>query len=174
VARYSDADKTKALTIAQELGAAEASRATGIPAGTIRSWLHRTQRRNGQKRCNGRPATQRRTPKLKAVQEDVLEKARQEAAEYTAERLKELTDRLYSVTDRAVARVLEMIDEIEPRQGDRDTAAWLRALVGAMHYGLQDGQLLAGQPTGRTETLTGKEARERLTGKIDELAQRRV
>jgi len=158
VARYSEADKAKALAIAEELGAAEASRATGIPAGTIRSWLHRQQRRNGQKRCNSRPATQRRTPKLKAAQEDVLERARQEAAEYTAERLKELGDQFYQVAN---------------EEGDRDTAAWLRALVGAMHYGLRDGQLLAGKPTGRTEVHSADEARERLAGKLDELAQRR-
>lgn len=42
--RYSDVERTEALTIADEHGAAEASRQTGIAAGTIRRWRHEAGR----------------------------------------------------------------------------------------------------------------------------------
>ncbi len=38
---YSDELKIKAMAIADKIGSAEASRATGVPAATIRSWIHR-------------------------------------------------------------------------------------------------------------------------------------
>ncbi len=61
MARYDEALKTKALAIAETAGAAEASRATGIPDVTIRVWLHRAKRNggNGAKNGNGNGETKR-------------------------------------------------------------------------------------------------------------------
>ena len=61
MARYDESLKTKALAIAETAGAAEASRATGIPDVTIRVWLHRVKRNggNGAKNDNGNGETKR-------------------------------------------------------------------------------------------------------------------
>lgn len=178
VARWSEADREKALAIAQELGAAEASRATGIPAGTIRSWVHRAKRRNGHKARNTRKAaTQRRTPKLRRAQEalaaEAIDRARAEAGEYIAERLKAVADRLYGAGERALARIEEMLDKVDPTRGDRDLAAYLRSLVGAMHYGFQDAQLLTGKPTQRSEVLSGEDARRLIAERVARLSAAR-
>lgn len=164
---HDEATKTKALTIALNLGPAEAARATGIPAGTIRCWLHRSQR-NGPTQRNAE--TQRRTEKLRAAQEQITRKALAEAGEYIADRLKSIADRLYAMAEQALAEVESTIKA--PGVKDRDSAAWLRSVVGAMHYGLQDGQLLAGKPTERHE-VNVEDARARLAGRLDELAARR-
>ncbi len=180
-ASRSEAEREKALVIARECGAAEASKATSIPTGTIRAWLCRERVRSGAAPATtATPAarTQRRTPKLKeaqdAVTREALEKARTEAVDYVAERLKQVADRLYGAGEKALARIEEMLAKVDPKkEGDRDTAAYLRALVGAMHYGFQDAQLLAGKPTERPEIVSAEQVRSRLTDRIDELAERR-
>jgi transposase-like protein len=145
-------ERERALIIARELGAAEASRGTGIRAGTIRSWLSRERRRGGVA-----PAAQtpRRPQKLRAAHDEVTEEAmarvRSEAAEYVAGRLREVADRLYRMGEQALERIEEMLAAIGATDWDRDLSSGLRALVGAMHYGFRDAQLLAGKPTGRIE-----------------------
>ncbi len=153
VAKYDEATKQKALAIAESAGPAEASRATGIPAGTIRSWMHRLQRNGSPQRNN--PATQRETQKMRALQAQVVEQAVQEAGEYIADRLKGLADGLYRLAEEGLQEVRGfMRSSPDP---DRDSAAWLRALVGAMHYGIQDAQLLSGKPTARPEAVNRHE-----------------
>ncbi|MGB9886741.1 MAG: hypothetical protein ACPLRW_07085 [Moorellales bacterium] len=147
--------KAKALAIAQELGAAEAARATGIPAGTIRSWLHRMQRNgNGGGRCNN-VATQRETQKFKALKEEAFSRAIEEAGGYIIERLKGLADGLYAAAEEALREFRTFM--ARPGEKDRDAAAWLRAVVGAMHYAIQDAQLLSGKPTARPEVVERRE-----------------
>ncbi len=143
--RWPDDLKQRALAIAESAGAAEAAKATGISAGTIRCWLHRLQR-NGE-RCNA--ATQRNTEKLGGLKTQVMEQAVREAGEYIRERLKELADALYGLATEGVAEARAFL--AAPGEKDRDTAAWLRSVVGAMHYGIQDAQLLSGRPTARSE-----------------------
>lgn len=159
--RYDDNLKAQAIVTAQAAGAAEASRATGIPAGTIRCWLHRLQRNGATEgdRCNN-VATQRETQKLKALQETVMERAVEEASGYIADRLKGLADKLYSLAEKAVGKVdVAISDPPELPKGkqaephDRDGAAWVRALVGVMAQAIDKAQLLSGKPTTRPEVM---------------------
>jgi transposase-like protein len=149
------AEKEKALAIAQELGPAEAARATGIPAGTIRSWLCRLQRNDGTQRNS---AAQRNTPKLREAQQRVMEKAVADAGEYITERLKGLADRLYGLAEKAVGKIDTAIaDPAEapkgkrPEDHNRDGAAWVRSLVGVLAQAIDKAQLLSGKPTARPE-----------------------
>lgn len=185
---WTEADKTKALAVARRLGAAEASRATGIPAGTIRSWLCRSQQGTGRKAQRNRKTARNATPpttapanqKARALEQEVMAKAVEEAGEYVRNRLKGLADRLYGLAEKAAEKIDTAIsDPKELPQGkkceshDRDGAAWLRSLVGVLAQSIEKGQLLAGKPTGRTEVLTGEKARAKVAGKLDELAARR-
>jgi hypothetical protein len=172
--------RPKALAIARELGAAEASRATGISPGTIRSWLSREKTGAGKTTVG----SSRRTPKRREAEEAVaraaMDQARAEASRYVADRLKEMADRLYDTSRLALARVVEMLREYGMQSdgktlktGGRGDAAWLRSLTGVVGLSIDKAQLLAGKPTERTEVLTADEARERLTGRLDELDARR-
>ncbi|MGE5572951.1 MAG: hypothetical protein ACM3ZU_08045 [Bacteroidota bacterium] len=164
MAHYDESLKAQAIATAQAAGAAEASRATGIPAGTIRCWLHRLQRNGATEggRCN--VATQRETEKLRALQETVVERAVEEASSYIADRLKGLADRLYALADKAVGKVdVAISDQTELPKGkqgeshDRDGAAWVRALVGVMAQSIDKAQLLSGKPTARPEVMNRHE-----------------
>lgn len=150
------AEREKAVAIAQELGAAEASKATGIPAGTIRSWLSRTALRNSGMQRN--TATQRDTQKLREAQQRVMEKAVEEAGQYITERLKGLADRLYGLAEKSVGKIDVAISDAgetpknkHPETHDRDGAAWLRSLVGVLAQSIDKAQLLSGKPTARAE-----------------------
>lgn len=165
MAHYDESLKAQAIATAQAAGAAEASRATGIPAGTIRCWLHRLQRNAATEgdRCNV-VATQRETQKLKALQEAVVERAIGEASSYIADRLKGLADKLYSLAEKAVGKVdIAISDPPELPKGkqgeshDRDGAAWVRALVGVMAQSIDKAQLLSGKPTARPEVMNRHE-----------------
>lgn len=160
MAYYDESLKAQAIATAQAAGAIEAARATGIPAGTIRCWLHRLKRNGVTKgdRCN--VATQRETQKLKALQETVMERAVEEASGYIADRLKGLADRLYALAEKAVGKVdVAISDGAEAPKGkqgephDRDGAAWVRALVGVMAQAIDKAQLLSGKPTARPEVM---------------------
>jgi len=145
--KWTEGEKQKALAIAEKLGAAEAARATGISAGTIRCWLHRQAQRNGQMQRNGE--TQQETQKLRELKEQVFKQAVAEAGEYITDRLKGIVDELYALAEDGVKETRRFM--ANPGIKDRDSAAWLRAVVGAMHYGIQDAQLLSGKPTARPE-----------------------
>jgi len=157
------------MAIAASIGAAEAARATSIPVGTIRCWMHRERCSNGEAQRNG--VTQRRTSKLKALEEKVVAQAVAEAGDYVRDRLKQLVDEFYGLAEDGVKEARAFM--AKPGEKDRDSAQWLRAAVGAMHYGLQDAQLLAGGPTERHE-VNVDDARSRLASRIDELAARRA
>lgn len=147
---WTEEEKTKALAIAETLGSSEAAKATGIPVGTIRSWRHRLGLCNGNGNDAQRPpATQRSTQKFKELREEVMDKAIEDAGAYVRDRFKELADKLYGLAEDGVVEARNYLKK--PGTKDRDSAAWLRAVVGAMHYGIQDGQLLSERPTARSE-----------------------
>ncbi|MFO7172043.1 MAG: hypothetical protein DIU70_003610 [Bacillota bacterium] len=176
--RWTEEQIAQAIAIAAASGAAEASRQTGIPAGTIRSWLHR-RGCNAADRCNGETqgsrATQRRTPKMRQLEEEVRERAVQIAVERVAdqitERLGRLADRLYTLAEKAAVKVEAAIADrgervpgldgkpvaVRPEPHDRDGAAWVRALVGVMAQAIDKAQLLSGKPTARPEVVDRRE-----------------
>ena len=149
---WTEEQKQKVLAIAEAAGAAEAERATGIPAGTIRSWIHRLQRNGNSQSIT---ATQRNTKKLGELQQRIMQQAIAEAGEYIVNRLKSLANELYGLAEDGVKETRAYMKA--PGTKDRDSAAWLRSVVGAMHYGIQDAQLLSGKPTARPEVTNRHE-----------------
>jgi transposase-like protein len=140
--RWTDEQKFRALTIAETTTISEAAKQTSVPAGTIKRWRSETN--------PNRTEDQNRTPKkLKDLQRAAMERAVDQAGEYIVERLKTLTDKLYGLAEAGVIETKTFMAQC--RSKDRDSAAWLRAVVGAMHYGIHDAQLLAGKPTARPE-----------------------
>ena len=165
---WTEAEKQKAITIAQAAGAAEASRATAIPSGTIRSWVHRLQHEPKSQKHDPSVATQQRiTPQLQKLQDQVFERAVEEASEYITERLKGLADKLYSLAEKSVLKVDVAISDPEDKlppgvkrrrlPHDRDGAAWLRSLVGVLAQSIDKAQLLSGKPTARPEVVNRRE-----------------
>lgn len=144
--KHDEAAKRKALAIADTVTVREAAAQTGVPEGTIKRWRFESRTEQGE------PNRTNRTPKnLQRITEAAMARAVDEASDYIADRLKNLADGLYCLAEEGLREVREfMRSRPEP---DRDSAAWLRALVGAMHYGIQDGQLLAGKPTARPEVM---------------------
>lgn len=150
VAKYDEATKQKALAIAETVTVREAAEQTGVPEGTIKRWRFelRTER--------GEPNRTSRTPKnLEPLRAQAVQRALAEAGDYIADRLKTLADGLYRLAEEGLQEVRDfMRSQPDP---DRDSAAWLRALVGAMHYGIQDAQSLSGKPTARPEAVNRHE-----------------
>lgn len=142
--KWSEEQKAKALTIAEAISISEAARQTGIPAGTIKRWRSEMNRTE--------PSEPNRTPKkLENLAEEAIQTALEEAKEYIVDRLKALADELYSLAEDSVKETRAFM--AKPGEKNRDTAAWLRAVVGAMHYAIQDAQLLSGKPTVRPEVI---------------------
>lgn len=149
--------KLKALAIAETAGIPEASRATGIPAGTIKRWRFETRRAKNPNRTEPAEPT-RASQKLEALQAEAVERAVDEAGQYITQRLKGLADSLYTLAEKAVKKVDTAIsDSEELHEGkraeahDRDGAAWLRGIVGVLAQAIDKAQLLSGRPTARPE-----------------------
>lgn len=153
--RWTEEQKLKALALAEVATIREAAEQTGIPAGTIKRWRFeiRTER--------GEPSEPNRASKtVERLGQQAAQEAVEEARDYIVERLKGLADGLYALAEEGLAAVREFMRGDPDKGGpepDRDSAAWLRALVGAMHYGIQDAQLLSGKPTARPEVVNRHE-----------------
>lgn len=149
--RWTEEQKIKALTIAETVSITEAARQTGIPAGTIKRWRSEANRTEPSE-----PNEPNRTPKkLEALAKQAAQEAVAEAKDYIVERLKALADELYRLAEDGVRETRTFM--ARPGDKDRDSAAWLRAVVGAMHYAIQDAQLLSGKPTARPEVVERRE-----------------
>lgn len=147
--QWSDEDRQRAITLAQEVGKAEAARQLGMPAGTIASWLHRS----------GISLT---TPQALEQMRPAVERKMM----LTAERKAVLADHLADLAYRATAQLAAKIDA--DVVSARDLVAALTAAVDRL-------QLLTGEATQRTEaTVSGEPARERLLAAVSTLAERRV
>lgn len=142
--RWTEEQKIKALTLAEAVSITEAAKQTGIPAGTIKRWRSEANRTE--------PGEPNRTPKkLETLAEQAAHEAVAEAKDYIVGRLKALADELYRLAEDGVRETRAFM--AQPGTKDRDSAAWLRAVVGAMHYAIQDAQLLSGKPTARPEVV---------------------
>ncbi|MHB8928772.1 MAG: hypothetical protein ACYC9Q_14215 [Bacillota bacterium] len=148
--------KLKALTIAETAGIPEASRATGVPAGTIKRWRFENRAKNPNRTERAEPT--RASQKLEALQAEAVERAVDEAGQYITQRLKGLADSLYTLAEKAVKKVdVAICDKDELPEGktaevhDRDGAAWLRGIVGVLAQAIDKAQLLSGRPTARPE-----------------------
>jgi len=146
--KWSDEEKQKAIALAQQTSVREAVKAMGVPRATIGRWL---AEQNGTGHL-GRDGTPK---KLEAMAEQAARAATAEVKDYIVDRLKSLADELYKLAEAGVRETRQFM--AAPGGKDRDAAAWLRAVVGAMHYGIQDAQHLSGKPTARPEMVNKHE-----------------
>lgn len=146
--RWTEEQKIKALTIAEAVSITEAARQTGIPRGTIGRWMVEMKRNDG----NETSETKRDPKTIERLAEQAAKEAVAEAKYYIVDRLKSLADELYQLAEDGIRETRQFL--AAPGSKDRDSAAWLRAVVGAMHYGIQDAQLLSGKPTARPEVTS--------------------
>lgn len=159
---YTPEQREEALVLMQAHGHAEAARRTGIPVGTISSWGHRAGVDSGAATVATKAAIEQRVATMaerKTKLADDLAKA--------AERM--LRDAFAPTLERKVVpgtqwRRTEIVDVHNPTT----THAERRQAVEAVARAVETVQLLTGEATQRTETVTGKaaaieEARERST-----------
>lgn len=168
---HNEADKEKALAIAELTSVREAAEQTGIPEGTIKRWRYELRT------AAGATPKSRVPPPIREALDEARAQAVAAAGELLGQKLMELIDGLYGLAREALAEARATITA-EDSLRDRDTAAWLRACIGAMHYGIQDSRLIAGESTSKSEVsihdADGADSpRDRLARRIDELAQRR-
>lgn len=139
--QYTEAQRDEALRLLAEVGKAEASRATGIPAGTIASWGHR----------NGVTAP---SPEQLSAGMAAMAAVRTETWQV---RKVALGEKLGTLCEKMATKIDERLDE-DSLRGVRDLAASIAILV-------DRAQLLTGGATQRTETV------ERTTEAEAEVAQ---
>lgn len=146
--KWSEEEKLRAVALAQQTSVREAVKATGIPLATIGRWLSERNKASGTEQ----PERNRTPKKLEALAEQATQAAVAEVKDYIVDRLKALADELYALAENGVRETRQFM--ASPKAKDRDSAAWLRAVVGAMHYGILDAQLLSGKPTARPEVTS--------------------
>lgn len=140
--------KIRALTIAMKDGAAAASRATGIPASTIRVWKS--------------TALKQARAAEKDLETIVGEKIEELAA---APRPKEMGERSYALAALALDRIRDQLVKADSERSKGD-AFWLRATVGAFKVLTETGNLLLGKPTSRPESAHTGEIKHDIIGKL--------
>lgn len=150
MARWSEEQKIEAVTIAHASGAAEAARATGISAGTIRSWMSREKKSESETVATdagvATVATQR-SAKTRALAEQATARAVERAADQIADITAEAASDILGLIQSSV-RLIETTMKNGPNS-DESKAGWLRALVGVMAQSVEKYQLLTGKPTSR-------------------------
>lgn len=145
--KYTSEQKAEALAIAEATSQAEAEARTGIPMGTIGWWASSERAKT--------PHKDRLPKQMQTLSQEAAMQAKENVAGYITERLKGLADGLYELAEQGLTEVKSFM--AKPGGKDRDTSAWLRAVIGAMHYGIQDAQLLSGKPTMRPEVVERRE-----------------
>lgn len=140
---YTEKRKQEAITIALATSAAEASRQTGIPAGTIRAWKNRRQV----------PAE----APVAAV--EAIEAGLQRATDIIADQMSSLAVDAFNLAKNALAEAALMIGNGSVNTSDGGPvcgrgdlqAKWLHAVIGAFGQATQKAMLLSGKPTSRLE-----------------------
>ena len=140
---WTEEQRASALTIYVQQGAAAASRLTGIPSGTIKSWANRT------------PGLQplREETRRDLTQAAVEERTRQASLSW-AERKVGLIDQLGGIAEALLDCAADMIEDERPREAKE-------ALVGAA-IAIDKCQLLSGGATGRQEVEVPQLIRDQL------------
>lgn len=149
--KWSGDEKQRALGLYVEHGPAEASRQTGIPQGTIKSWASRLdlqQQQQDTTRRNTRAAVERRKRSLE-------------------ERRAVLTEKLGELAELGVDWALEALAD-----PDRDVS--VRDAIGAWTRAIHDLQLLSGAATSRPDWSSAdpEERRARIIELTSQLEQR--
>lgn len=161
MASWSLEQREEALRLYVEFGAGEASKRTGIPAGTIRSWRHRADKR--AKAPGDAPATDAGSQPPLAAQRSERVQAAIDGARLTHAQNRSTIGRLASSA--AVTLIAQAIDA-KPREA--------ADLMRAGEAAVRTAQLLDGGATSRVDLSTdAEEARAQIRRIRDELAERR-
>ncbi len=160
VAKWTEAQKAEAIAIAEASSIPEASKATGVPTGTIKYW--RTQE-----------PTDQPTPEEKRR---AIKEALTRAMAHIEQRQADLADKSFSVAAFALEVVEDLVQRAAAQQHKVDYPALIRAVVGVYAQTVEKGQLVSGQATARSEErhehrhVDYQEARERVLSRVDRLA----
>lgn len=149
--KYSDEEKQRVLALADAVGASEASRLTGVPTGTILSWRHLMRKAAGIPTETKHKEAAELKESIETAKQKGLELAARQIGDYIAERVKNLADELYDLAASALREAKHILENTKEKDKSVARARWLHSVIGAMHYGIQNAQLLAGKPTVRTE-----------------------
>ena len=131
--------------------ATEAAKATGIAAGTIRSWMSRAKKAESEAAATdagaAAAATQRRCAKTKVLAEQALLGLWRERADQNSRHHCGGAGDILGLIQSSV-RLIKATMEDGPNS-DEAKAGWLRALVGVMAQGVEKFQLFNRQATSR-------------------------
>jgi len=150
---YNTADKAEAMELARRLGATAASEETGIPRGTIATWLHREEPRE--------------EPDPEAIRE-----AEESGRLRAIAQVDQLRAKMIGMLDRTAARAIVQLHKLVemPLGKDEWPSQRIRALVGAIDYMIKNAQLLEGEATDRSEARHEHSYKDDIKGRIDRLA----
>ena len=143
MAKWTEEQRLKALSIAAATSAREASVKMGIPRGTITRWMSESKGEYDDNIPHG-PSR-----KAKELAEEVIEEAKAEVREVVVDQVRQLSEKLLEVNLRALSAIEEAIDA--GRNPDESNAQWVRALGSIFAQGVDRQQLLDGKPTQRSE-----------------------
>ena len=152
MAKWTEADKIKALAIAEASSTQEAEKETGIPSATIRSWRLRAKGvATGMNATNATVATQRNAipKKIEILSKEIIEEAKEQVREVVADRVQQVANGLLDLVEAARAEAQSLIESgLDP---DDTKSQWLKAVIGAIAQGTEKHQLFMGKPTTRQE-----------------------
>ena len=170
--KWSQEDKLRALALAQASSAGEASKQTGIPRGTILTWMRAVNQSDQSTNQSTLPKT------VRDVAKEAVESAKAEVRDYIVDQVRQWSSSMMEMSIEAAKQAMVAVQH-KPADdtSTADWARWLHALVGAMDYGVKNHQLLEGKPTGRQEVVNSdgdQSTRESLQTVRDELAELRA
>lgn len=146
--KWTEEDKLKALAIAEASSASEASKQTGIPRGTILTWMRQAnQSAESINRINQSGQSISVPKKVERIAAQAIEEAKESVREYVEDRVKQVADGLLELVDAAKAEALRLIHSGQDPNDSK--AQWLKAVIGAIAQGTEKHQLLVGKPTQR-------------------------
>ncbi len=143
--KWTEEQRVYALSIADATSAAEASKQTGIPRGTILSWMATIN----QDPINQSDQSIKVSKRVKGVTDEAIERAKESVAQIVVDQSTELANRILSMVRLAIEKSEQALIA-GPNEGE-PMAGWLKATAGVMHLGVEKAQLLTGKPTSRSE-----------------------
>ncbi len=143
MAKWTEADKIKALAIAEASSVREAEKQTGISKTTIQRWLSQANGTNG----TGQTGRDNVPKKIETMAKEVMQEAKEQVREVVADRVQQVANGLLDLVEAARAEAQSLIESgLDP---DDTKSQWLKAVIGAIAQGTEKHQLFMGKPTTR-------------------------
>ena len=159
VAKWNDADRLRAITLAHATSQSEASRQTGIPMGTIGKWMAATKKE--EEKEEGREEEKRPSKNAREAAQEAIAEAKVIARDLIVD---DIASWATAIKDLGLLSVNEATRVI--KMGNPDNAQWLRSLVGVLAQSTEKYQLLTGKPTSRSEIKGELQMKEEHTQRI--------